>query len=121
MERELNAKERCWLDTLLQYDFLGKKELQEQIKHSLVCPDYQKGYISLKLMVNSECSKVPFGERVPVEMIAYQPKDVPPVELLLHVINGYIDELEIYNAGGYEISGDFLLDNVKITINAGIK
>ena len=55
MERELNAKERYWLGTLLQYDFPGRKELQEQIVHSLVCPDYQNDYISLKFKVNVAC------------------------------------------------------------------
>lgn len=49
-------------------------------------------------------------------MTANQPNDVPPVAMLLHVINGYIDELEIFNAGGCEISDDFLLDNIKITL-----
>ena len=118
MERRLNAKEQGWLEALLKSDFKGRAELQKQINNAYIKPNYNKGYISLVFNVHSICGEFPFGVSVPVEMIAFQPNNIPPVQLLLHVVNGYISELEIFNAGGYEISDEFCIDNVNVIINS---
>ena len=51
-------------------------------------------------------------------MLAKQQKGNPPVVLLIHVIDGLIYELEIFNAGSLEIKEDFIIDNVEVMINS---
>ncbi len=44
-------------------------------------------------------------------------KSKPPMQFLLHVINGYLDELEVFYADSSYIEGEFkILDNDHIEI-----
>ena len=42
--RKLNEKERTWINLMLEPEFFGKKELLDQVKHSLVEANYNKGF-----------------------------------------------------------------------------
>lgn len=118
MQRRLNSIEQGWLEALLKSSFKGRRELQTQIKNAFIKPNYNKVFISLEFIVDRRYEKIPYRVRVPIEMLAYQTNDRPPVQLLLHVIDGYVSELEIFNAGGYEITDKFCLDNVNVIINS---
>ncbi len=55
--------------------------------------------------------------RVPVEMRAFQ-KENAPIVFMLHVINGYLDELEIFSANGSTINVDNIsLDKLEYVID----
>ena len=115
MYRELNQEEQKWLKKLLDVNFLGKRVLEKQIKHAKIIQNYNSGFISLKFKIGKNVEKFPYNYRVPAQMIANQ-SDGIPIIFLIHVINGYIDELEIFNAGGHEISENINIDDVKIII-----
>lgn len=51
--------------------------------------------------------------RVPIEVrIFYQ--DEAPIQLFLHVVGGYVNELEIIRADSSEITKDFNIKGVKV-------
>jgi hypothetical protein len=53
-------------------------------------------------------------ERVPIEAECFD-RDNTPVEVLMHVIDGLIDELEIYRVDGRTASPEFSLGSMKVT------
>lgn len=53
--------------------------------------------------------------RVPVEMYLHEPNQVP-VQFLLHVIQGYVSELEIFNADSSKITEHINLKNAKTEV-----
>lgn len=68
--------------------------------------------ISLKLKTMSN-SIFPFKERIPTQMLAFQPNG-DSIDFLLHVVDGYIDELEIYSTSGNSLDPNhILLNNIK--------
>lgn len=117
MFRKLQSEELNWLNRMLDTEFLGKSELLDQIQNSQVSPNYNKGFISLKFQSDSSIAKFPYNVRNPIEMRAYQ-NDAVPVMFLIHVMNGYLNELEIFNADSSEITVDLSVDNVEIIINS---
>ena len=61
-----------------------------------------KNFISLKFKIDNSVSRFPYKLRIPIELNLYQYNDIP-VAFLLHLIDGYIDELEIYTMDGSTI------------------
>lgn len=116
MYRKLQTKELDWLKKMLEVNFLGKTELLEQIQNAYVTPHYCNNFISLKFHVGVGTDIFPYKVRNPVEMRAYQ-EDSVPVVCLIHILNGYLDELEVFNADSSKISDDFSLENVELVIN----
>lgn len=53
--------------------------------------------------------------RVPVEMHLHQPNQVP-AQFLLHIFQGYVSELEIFNADSSKIAEHINLKNAKIEV-----
>ena len=96
MYRNLYESERYWIEKILEPEFKGKEILIEQILKAKV--SFKQGYefISLKFKVEAP-PQYPYTVRVPVLMRVFQ-KNATPIIFLLHVINGYIDELEIITA-----------------------
>jgi hypothetical protein len=43
--------------------------------------------------------------------------DAPPVLFLLHVVNGYVDELEVLRGDSLPIEGHIPLEAAKVTVN----
>jgi hypothetical protein len=108
-----------WLNTLLFVEFLGKSIIAKQLLGATyeVCGEY--AYISIKFIPN-HCEKYPYNVRVPVGMEAKQPNG-NIVDFLLHIVDGFVDELEIYNMDLTEISGDFWLDNIAYRVDEKVK
>ena len=96
MYRNLYESERYWIEKLLEAEFKEKEILIEQILKAKVFFEQGYEFISLKFKVEAT-PKYPHTVRVPVVMRVFQ-KDATPIIFLLHVINGYIDELEIITA-----------------------
>jgi hypothetical protein len=105
MYRDMNDMEREWIDKLLDVDLQGKDILMKQfLKAQAIC---EKGYefISLKFEVKNSDEKYPYPIRVPIEMRAFQ-EGSAPVIFLLHIIDGLVNELEIFSADLSQIIED---------------
>lgn len=112
---ELTAYELQCLNILLSEKIRYKKEMIEQLNCAKVSREYTEYYLSLKFMVRRMKQKIPIKTRVPIEMRVYIDNYVP-IQFLLHIIGGYISELEIFNADSSIISREIILDNAKIEI-----
>jgi hypothetical protein len=121
MMRELNNTELSWLDKLLCGDFKGCEILKEQILHEKVSVKADYAFISIKFELSKILREFPYKVRVPVEMRAYQENSVPII-FLLHVINGLIDELEVFTADLSRISSNSInLDRLEYDINVELR
>lgn len=80
------------LESLLEHDFRGRPELQSQLIGVLGKSIDEDG--SLRLFVKDE-PPAPVARRIPTEG-TYVDADGVRVHVLLHVVDGYLDELEVY-------------------------
>ena len=117
MSRALNSSEMLWIEKLLTVNFKGKEILQKQLAKTGVTVNEEFSFISLKFNVDKSIEKFPFNVRVPVEMRAFQGESAPIV-FLLHVIDGFANELEIFPADSSKIElGLISLEKIDYDIN----
>lgn len=102
IKRPFNKREHTWLKNLLATTFIGKEIVEKQLAQAIVTAEVYGPYTSLILETTCE-EYYPHPFRVPVVMVAYQPNGVP-IEFLLHIVDGFVDELEIYWADGEMLS-----------------
>jgi len=76
-------------------------------------------YIDVKF-TPSQMQKYPYNIRVPIGLEARQ-NDGNIVDFLLHVIDGFVDKMEIYNMDLTEMKGDFNLDNLTYRIDEKVR
>lgn len=86
------SAENLLLSKLLSWNFRGAPELREQLSGMLAKPLDTNGSLRLGVTVPS-VAKV--DRRIPVEG-TYLDNDGTRVHILLHVVDGYLDELEVY-------------------------
>jgi hypothetical protein len=93
--RSILPQERAILDNLLSANFPGKQMLQKQAASALVseeCEDCK----TIKLVVDHVIDNAAeVKRRIPIEAEA-DDVDGKKIHFLLHVVNGFIDELEIF-------------------------
>lgn len=111
--------EKTWLEVMLCVDFLGKEIILKQLDKAQISRDYNVGYISLKLKVDKNIQKFPYQIRVPIEMRVTGKYDVPIV-FLLHVIDGFVDELEIFSADSSPISSNICIERKEIIVDKSL-
>lgn len=114
--RELSMPETKWFDVLLSVDLVDKEVLSEQVKHAKVIGECTCGCKTINIRVDTSINQYPYSERIPVEMVAYEPGKAP-IMFLLHVVNGYISELEVLRADSSPIIDEIDLSNVEVQIN----
>lgn len=121
MSRKLTDLEMKWLEVLLSYPFEGRSVIKEQLMTATVISENTYiseefyPYISLKFGTRSK-KRFPFKERVPVQMLAIQSTG-DSIDFMLHVIEGYIDELEIYSTNGNAIIPKKIeMNNIKYNV-----
>ncbi|MBF0776976.1 MULTISPECIES: hypothetical protein [Streptococcus] len=114
--RNFNTIEQKWLNLMLDVNFLGKDILKKQVSTAVII-DEEINFSNYSLILRTESSTpYPFGERVPLIMQAYQPSGIP-IEFLLHVVNSFIAEFEVYNAAGDELDiNQISLEDIKFEI-----
>lgn len=126
MSRKLTKLELKWLEVLLSYPFEGRDIINDQLKTATIISDKTYisedayPYISLKFEIDST-QRFPVKQRVPIQMLAIQSTG-DAIDFMLHVIDGYIDELEIYSTNGDAIIPSKIdLDNIKhnVLVNPG--
>jgi len=89
--REIRAQEAALLERLLAREFPGSAELREQLRTISVAEIDADG--SLRLSTRASI-RAAVSRRIPVEA-SYVDRDGVRVHLLLHVVDGYLDELEV--------------------------
>ncbi len=101
--RKLTAEERQFLDRLLELPFPGRDELRLQANAATAREIAEDGdnYGSLKLRAIAT-PRAAVVQRVPVMALANDVDEVP-IEFLLHVVDGVLDELEILKLDGSPI------------------
>lgn len=103
------------IETLLSEDF-GQGEIINQINCAEILREYTEFYMALKFKVdNNKVQKIQTNIRVPVEMRVHRTGQVP-IQFLLHIVQGYVSELEIFNADSSKIDMDINLENAKVEI-----
>lgn len=109
---ELNKNETKWLSILLKEQFSKKEEIIKQINNAEIQREYDKNFFSIKFRVDKKIKPINSNARVPVEMRVYR-KNTCPVQFLLHIVNGYVDELEVFCADSSEIDTDIELEKAE--------
>lgn len=102
MYRKMCEIEQLWIDKLMDVEFQGRDILLNQLKNAKIIYKQEYDFISIKFVIEGEVTPYPYHIRVPVEMRAYQ-KLTAPIVFLLHIINGVIEELEIFTADSTRI------------------
>ena len=97
--RPISEFERQVLERLLSAPFRGRDEVSSQIQNSQVEVIDKEG--SLKFSYEGS-KKAIVDKRIPTEGEAPDTDGVP-IYFLLHVVDGIINELEIYKADGTKI------------------
>lgn len=97
--RELTTQERELLYRLLEEPFPGQAEIKLQLTHAQVRQIDPDG--SLEFRVSSGPNAT-VTDRVPV-VAEYDDDDGVPVQILLHVVDGKISELDIWKGDGSPI------------------
>jgi hypothetical protein len=96
--RPLKAPERDLLEKLLDHKFPGRDELHLQLGSVAARQIYQDGTLALRASGNPAAVK----GRVPSEG-SCPDVDGVLIHVLLHVLNGVMDELEIFKEDGSDI------------------
>ncbi len=94
--RRLNEIERQLIGRLLEANFPGRDTLLEQVDHSLVTPFDTDGSLSFDVQTTVAANVT---WRVPTEG-EFKDADGVTIHVLLHVVNGFINELEIFKEDG---------------------
>lgn len=111
--RYLNKLEKSILDKILQVSFPGSEEIKKQIIDVKVrIIEYQDNYGSIEFKVNSNIQAFT-NSNVPVEAVT---KDVDgvPVEILIHMKENKINELEIIKADGTQLKSPIDINSLEV-------
>lgn len=95
--RELCADERKVLNKMLSVEFKGKSIILRQLKTAKVVSYCPCGCKTVDIQVNLNSPQYKCMKRVPVELRTLSKPGIPIIASI-HVINGYVNELEIYRA-----------------------
>ena len=90
--RQSTTTERQIIERLLERYFPGCDAILEQIKNSLVKTIDENGSLKFKVKAGPKAN---VKRRIPVEAES-EDVDGVTIHLLLHVVDGKVDELEIY-------------------------
>jgi hypothetical protein len=114
--RSLNDFEKAVVDRLLGVNFQGRDELREQVDHATagLIEGTQDNYGSISIRTSSD-RRANVKDRVPV-MGMTKDEAGGPVEILLHVVNGLVNELEFVRMDGEPMVGLPRLDILQLQV-----
>ena len=113
--RPLEERERRILERLLgNHHFQGREELLKQLESTSarLIAEYKDNYGSIELHV-ADAAPANVRFRVPVEA-EYRDDDGVPVWVLVHVVGGFLDELEIVRADGQPLISPPLPERLQV-------
>jgi hypothetical protein len=115
VERELTEYEKRVANALLHVSFPGSEVFRKQFEHATArLMTTNDNYGSIVVTTNS-LEPANIGRRVPVTALT-RDEAGGPVEILLHVVNGFIHELEFVRLDGKPMVGLPRLDILKVHI-----
>lgn len=114
--RDLSNYEIKILAMLLEEPFLGRDEIRKQLDKAKVreIAEYNDNYGSIEFLIDTNL-KALVPQRVPVEGKASD-VDKVPIDILLHIIDGKVSELEFVKADGTAIKTLPSPEEIKIEI-----
>lgn len=102
---------------LLQEDFPGRDELRDQFRKAKVknlnCEDKCPSFL---IIPASSAPKSKVDIRIPVEA-STKDGDGGPLEVLLHVVDGLLEELEVVKYGEADFIGPINPDLLEVKVN----
>jgi hypothetical protein len=116
--KELTVNEKKWLELILSKNFLYREEVINHINRATIIREYTDYYLALKFQVKDIMPPIPTKIRVPVEMRVSEKEQVP-IQFLLHVVEGYVAELEVFKSDSSKINADLILidGGIEILVN----
>ena len=114
--RKLTDKEMLILERLLQADFSGREEIVQQLKHATVQPSDENG--SLDFNIGNEPPLARVKNRIPVEARIVDVDGIT-VNILLHVVDGRLNELEVYRDDSGPVRGELAPERFTIYADHG--
>jgi hypothetical protein len=116
MTRPLAQEERLILEFLLSKPFPGRDQLLRQLDHVRVTgPSCSCGCDSVGLAVDRNVAPAPVEERVPTDAFGRDPEG-NEVGVLLHVVDGYLDDLEFYSTADVARFGRPTLESLRLAV-----
>jgi hypothetical protein len=111
--------ERKVLDRLLEGNFQGKEEIRQQLLNATakLIEGTNDNYGSINIHTSSD-HRADVKDRVPV-MGTTRDEGGGPVEILLHVVDGLVKELEFVRVDGQQMDGLPQLNMLKLHILDG--
>ncbi|MEF2965546.1 hypothetical protein V3851_06845 [Paenibacillus sp. M1] len=115
--RELSSTEKDWMAKMLDVDLPYRDILKEQVENSKAIGECKCGCRTINIQVDQTAArKFPYSIRIPVEMSVTE-EGKPPILFLLHLIDGYIHELEVLRVDSTPIIGDIEFRNAEVLVN----
>jgi hypothetical protein len=100
--RELAPNERALLEQLLDSGPIGEEALREQLETVRVTAETHGDSRSIRLRVGRDVPRSESSPRIAAEGMASDDDGVQ-IDVLLHVVDGCMDELEVYRVDGEQI------------------
>jgi hypothetical protein len=110
--RPLTGQEHALLATLLGADFPGRETLTEQLAQAHARRVDTEGSLELSVSGGSAADVV---RRIPVEA-ELEDIDGVTIHVLLHVVRGFLNELEFFREDGGLIQGPIEADKLRILV-----
>ena len=118
MKRRPNTQELAILEKLLSINFSQREDLLRQLEDIEVEPTNDNdNYGSIYLLPTHNIRTAHTKLRVPVEGI-WKDVDGQDVNILLHVVNGSLNELEIVKLDGSNLKGKINPDEIILYFNS---
>lgn len=117
---QLTQLETKWITNMLSEDIPQYNLYVSQINHSRITREGNGFFISILFEVDHSISQINMPVipqinmpvRVPIEMYLRKEGEAP-IAFLLHIIGGYITELEIYRVDSSIVSPNILIQNYR--------
>lgn len=109
--RRMSAEERAVIARLLEPEFPGSAQLRMQLASARVADLDSDG--SLKFLIDTTLPRAPVLQRVATEAEAVDGDGVP-VAVLLHVVDGMLDELEVFRGDSGPLLNPIRADSLTV-------
>jgi hypothetical protein len=113
--RPISANETRIFERLLECEFPGREEIRRQLSGLQVTPVDDNGWLGLK-PARTGAAEVRYC--VPIEG-SYPDQDGALIHILLHVVDGYISDLEVFKEDGSKVVSPPLASKLKLFCPTG--
>lgn len=112
--RRLTSVEWQWCERMLDESVPRRDILLSQLRGAEVVGYCNCGCRTISIRITDGLPRYPYATRVPVEMEI----ESPPILFLLHIVNGFVSELEVFRGDLQPINSPISLHSAKVTVYA---